>query len=177
MRRSSLPTAKLESALNAILPGDLRVRRAREAPLDFDVRRDARSRLYRYTATTRHDPCRRLYTHRLRGRPEIGPMRAAARLLLGSHDFTAFSAGRIAGSPRRRILRLSIASTGTDIVFRIEADGFLRHMARLIVGTLLRAGTGRIRVSEVKRILAERDRRRAGPAAPACGLALERVRY
>jgi tRNA pseudouridine38-40 synthase len=108
-------------------------------------------------------------------------MRAACRGLVGTHDFAAFQgAGSIVSSTDRTIRRLEWADGGgydLPLVMRIEGDGFLRHMVRNIVGTLVEVGIGRWPASRVEAILSSRDRSQAGPTAPAQGLFLVGVEY
>jgi tRNA pseudouridine38-40 synthase len=108
-------------------------------------------------------------------------MRSAAAGLVGTHDFAAFQgAGSIVSSTERTIRRLEWDDGGgydLPLVMRIEGDGFLRHMVRNIVGTLVEVGIGRWAASQVGAILSSGDRSQAGPTAPAHGLFLVRVDY
>jgi tRNA pseudouridine38-40 synthase len=105
-------------------------------------------------------------------------MRLAAAILEGTHDFSAFrSSGCSARSPVRTLKRLTIQKSGEFIEIQLEADAFLMHMARNIVGTLVDVGSGRYTVKDVKRILLSLDRREAGRIAPANGLCLVEVFY
>jgi tRNA pseudouridine38-40 synthase len=108
-------------------------------------------------------------------------MRGASMLLVGKHDFAAVQgAGSVVNSTDRTIRNLEWADGGgydLPLVMRIEGDGFLRHMVRNIVGTLVEVGTGRWPASQVQRILTSGDRAQAGPTAPAHGLFLVRVDY
>ncbi len=105
-------------------------------------------------------------------------MKRAAQHLLGTNDFSAFrSASCTAKDPVKTIYRLEIHQRGKDIVFLIEADGFLRHMVRTIVGTMVEVGRGYLRPDDVKQILESKDRGRAGPTAPPQGLFLLEVTY
>jgi tRNA pseudouridine38-40 synthase len=106
-------------------------------------------------------------------------MAAAARQLLGSHDFSSFqAAGSSARSPVRALLRAEVdGRAGAEVEFHLEGTGFLRHMVRNIVGTLLQVGQGRRAPGSLREVLAARDRAAAGPTAPARGLTLVEVRY
>src|SRR5262249_35473886 len=112
---------------------------------------------------------------------DLDAMRRASMVLVGAHDFAAFQgAGSVASSTDRVVRGIEwIEGSGYDLplVMRIEGDGFLRHMVRIIVGTVVEVGTGRWPVSQVEAALASRDRSRAGPTAPAQGLFLVRVDY
>ncbi len=103
-------------------------------------------------------------------------MREAARLFVRTADFTAFSSNRDR-SPVRTVTRSELRRSGDEIVYTIEAQGFLRYMVRTIVGTLLEVGRGRIRPADIEEIFGRKDRSLAGPTAPARGLTLVRVDY
>jgi tRNA pseudouridine38-40 synthase len=103
-------------------------------------------------------------------------MRQAARLFVRTDDFTAFSSNRDR-SPVRTVTRSEIRKTGPEIVYTIEAGGFLRYMVRTIVGTLIEVGRGRIPPGQVEEIFSRKDRTLAGPTAAAKGLTLVRVDY
>jgi tRNA pseudouridine38-40 synthase len=109
---------------------------------------------------------------------DLAAMREAARLLVGRHDFEAFTvADRETKTSVRELRRLDVDREGEEIVVSAEADGFLRAMVRTLAGTLLAVGDGRIRVETVAEALAARRRELAGPTAPAAGLTLVRVDY
>jgi tRNA pseudouridine38-40 synthase len=105
-------------------------------------------------------------------------MRAAARHLVGRHDFVSFQArGAFVRDTVRTIQRLELTTIGDEIQIECDGDGFLRHMVRAIAGTLAEVGTGLRPASSISAILEARDRRVAGATAPACGLTLLGVRY
>src|SRR5439155_17587429 len=123
-------------------------------------------------------PFLRRYTHRVAPLPELEPLREAARCLVGRHDFTSFCAAASEVEQKVRcVTRLQIRRAGPLVLVEITADGFLHSMVRIIVGTLLEVAAGRLRPEEVRGILAARDRKAAGPTAPARGLFLTRVTY
>jgi tRNA pseudouridine38-40 synthase len=165
-------------ALNAVLPDDVRVFSLEEASPDFHARRSARSKLYRYRIARASQPSpldRRFVLHwpyPLR----LGKMREAAGLFARTADFTAFSSNRDR-SPVRTVTRSELRRSGGEIVYTIEAAGFLRYMVRTIVGTLLEVGRGRISPEDVEEIFRRGDRSLAGPTAAAKGLTLVRVDY
>src|SRR4029453_7498229 len=111
----------------------------------------------------------------------LDAMREASLGMVGPHDFAAFQGGGAVGASTSRTIRLLEWEDGggydLPLIMRIEGDGFLRHMVRNIVGTLVEVGTGRWPASKVEAILASRDRSQAGPTAPAQGLFLVRVEY
>lgn len=165
-------------ALNAVLPPDVRVFSLEEAPPGFHARRSARSKLYRYRIVhaPQASPLDRRYVLHWPYPLKLGAMREAARLFVRTADFTAFSSNRDR-SPVRTVTRSEIRRSGDEIVYTVEAQGFLRYMVRTIVGTLLEVGRGRIRPADIEEIFGNRDRSLAGPTAPARGLTLVRVDY
>ena len=174
----------LRRALNASLPRDIVVRHAEEVSPEFDARRSARSRTYRYSILCRDHPSALLARHSLYVPHllEFAAMAQAAELVVGTHDFSAFCAGTgagtgAAGTPVRTVLQASWRPEGDLWHFEITANAFLQHMVRILVGTLLEVGRGKHRSSHVRDVLASRDRRRAGKTAPPHGLCLVEVHY
>ena len=168
------------AALNARLPRDVRVLAVRSVPGDFDARRAARLKRYGYLLGTNRVPSpflRGLAWHV--GRVlDASAMRRAASALRGKHDFSAFCAAP--GRDRDpvcivRAVRVVVRGGQTGVL--MSADAFLHHMVRNVVGTLVEVGLGRRQPGWVGEVLAGRDRRAAGPTAPACGLYLMRVLY
>jgi tRNA pseudouridine38-40 synthase len=172
------PTAL--AALNARLPPDIRVLAARAAPPAFDARRAARLKRYGYLLDTGPVawPFLRGHTWHV-GRPLDGEaMARALRFLLGEHDFAAFCAapGR-ERDPTCTVRAARVVERRGQVGILISADAFLHHMVRNVVGTLVEVGLGRRPAEWVTEVLAGRDRRLAGPTAPAHGLHLLRVLY
>jgi tRNA pseudouridine38-40 synthase len=169
------------SALNGVLPRDLRVLESVEAPEGFDARRDATSRTYRYRLLTRTvaSPFERgralHWPHRL----ERGVLDRCAAALLGAHDFTAFTPTQTDHVRfERHVLRSEWVEAGGEILeFWIEADSFMRHMVRVLVGTMLAVAGGRIPEEAFGQLLDGRPREEAGDTAQAHGLYLEHVSY
>ena len=171
---------RFAQALNAHLPADIRVLRAAEMQAGFHARFDARSRSYRYEILNRPAPSA-LLRHRAYHVPEptdVQAMRRALAPLAGRHDFAAY---RASGSQTRTtvctILAADCRRKGSRLWITITADRFLRHMVRLIVGTLVRFGTARLPEDAPAAYLLDRASRRSGPAVPAHGLYLLRVDY
>ena len=105
-------------------------------------------------------------------------MREGAKYLLGNHDFSSFRAAACqAKSPIKTLDKIDIHKNGDEIIFEVEAKSFLHHQVRNIVGTLKMVGDGSITPSDIKIILEAKDRRKAGPTAPACGLYLNKIWY
>jgi len=180
---SALPAGTLLRALNATLPPQVRVLGAEEVAGGFHARFSALAKTYEYRLVNAPLVSAFLYRYVWHVPPplDIAAMRAAAAPLAGRHDFAAFQgAGSGAASSVRTVLDLGWQDGGgfdLPLVFRITGDGFLRHMVRNIVGTLVEVGAGRTPVGQVETILASRDRTQAGPTAPAHGLFLTVVRY
>jgi tRNA pseudouridine38-40 synthase len=169
---------ELQRALNAVLPGDVRVLSLCKATSDFNARIRARSKVYRYRIINARpiSPFLVRYVLHWPGPLDTTKMSAAARLFVREGDFTAFSSNRLL-RPVRRVLRSEIRKKGNEIVYTIEANGFLRYMVRTIVGTLLEVGRGRMKPEQIEEIFRQNKRSLAGPTAPARGLCLVRVIY
>lgn len=172
----------LQAAMNAHLPQDLALWALEEAP-DFHPRYDARSRVYRYqiVQAAQRQPLLRRYAWWIATSLRFEAMQAAASALIGEHDFGAF--GRAPrGENTVRIVYQSNWSAEERaeralLTYRIEANAFLHHMVRRLVGTMVEVGRGRLSVEEFIAILRSRDRTLARQMAPAHGLVLESVRY
>lgn len=177
---TSIPVDRLPYALNRLLPPDIVVQGAGEAEAGFHARFSARSKVYRYTIWRAPfpSPFLRRYAWHRPGDLDVGGMMRAAAHLVGRRDFSALAgAGRPVRDAVRTVLRCEVAPAPSRLLIRVEADGFLYKMVRNIVGTLVEVGRGRWEAERIPLILASRDRRQAGPTAPACGLCLEDVRY
>lgn len=151
----------------------------RRAPEGFNARRSATAREYRYRIHTGPwpDPFEARFVWHRPGELAVTPMRAAARTILGEHDFASFCRRPQSGGTVRRLERLSIARVGDRIDISARANAFLHQMVRALVGTLVSVGDGRLDARAVHEILVERDRLRTPQMAPAHGLTLERVIY
>lgn len=177
---SKIPLEKIQQALNSLLPDDIVIVKVDEAGPDFHARFDAKSKLYRYLIVNRNYPSAFLrkqsyfYPYPL----DVDLMRREAKCLVGRHDFRSFQASdKIGRSSIRTVKQIKIKNSKGMITIDIEADGFLYNMVRNIVGTLVEVGRGRFSAGSTKRILSLKDRRKAGPTAPACGLCLIKVNY
>jgi tRNA pseudouridine38-40 synthase len=172
--------ARMRRALNAMLAPEVVVLDARPAPDGFDARRSATAREYGYRIDVGEvpDPFTAAFVWHRPGELALAPMRAAARHLVGEHDFASFCRAPKDGAPTvRRLERLAVSRAGDRIEISARANAFLHQMVRSLVGTLVAFGEGRIDPDDVPSILAARDRSRAGPVAPPHGLTLERVVY
>jgi len=171
---------RLLRSLNGVLPDDVAVRSLEMAPAGFDARRDARSRTYRYRVLARPAPSP-FERNRALWWPQVldeGVLGQCAATLVGTHDFTAFTPTQTEHVRfERDVLGAEWGRAGDVLEFRIEADTFMRHMVRILVGTMLEVGAGRRDVSGFVALLAGAPRDSAGPTAEPHGLFLERVSY
>ena len=188
---AGIDPAALARAVNARLPADIRVVESAAAADSFHARFDAVAKSYRYRLA--HGPVTspflRRYAWHVRDGLDAGAMAEAGRMLVGEHDFAAFQAagGSVRTTVRtlfdltvRRVSPGAWAETDGGVgstVIEVSGSGFLRHMVRTIVGTLVEVGRGRWGPVEVEQVLGGADRRAAGPTAPARGLFLTAVRY
>ena len=169
---------ELERALNALLPAAIRVVSLRRAPDRFDARKSAKSKIYQYRILNAPivSPFDFRYVLHWPGPLDADGMARAAGLFVREADFSAFSSNRLL-HPVRRIVRSEVRRRGREIIYTIEANGFLRYMVRTIVGTLLEVGRGRMEPLQVEELFRLNERRLAGQTAPAKGLCLIKVRY
>ena len=175
-----LPLAGLRRGLNSRLPDEIRVMEASEAAPGFHARGDARSKEYRYRMTRAEvvSPFDAPFVTPIHGLVDVSAMRRAAGHLLGRHDFTSFCPANCEQENRVRTVTVAhLEERGDELVFTVCAGGFLRHMVRTIVGTLLAVGKGIFAPDDLGAILRARDRRAAGACAPARGLTLIKVFY
>jgi len=174
------PASAWVRGVNALLPPPCAVTWAHEVAEDFHARYSAVSRSYRYILL--NDPVRPAAAHARVGwfhlPLDLEKMRNAARLLIGEHDFSAFrSAECQARSPVRTVKRFDLVRSGTYVVFDVQANAFLHHMVRNIVGCLVYVGKGKFPPEWLGELLAGRERTRAAPTFAAAGLYLAQVEY
>ncbi|MCX7982578.1 MAG: tRNA pseudouridine(38-40) synthase TruA [Syntrophales bacterium] len=179
--QSLLPTNNILRGMNSLLPLDIAVKKVEEVDERFHARFDAKSKVYLYYIC--NQPTRSAIFHRYVWTVpfplQVEAMQGCIPYLEGCHDFTSFSALDTGVTNRvRTIMRLEISVPKPGLIkIEIEADGFLRHMVRTIVGTLVEVGKGRLDPLGVKDILHSKDRAAAGPTAPPQGLFLKEVKY
>jgi tRNA pseudouridine38-40 synthase len=167
-------------SINGVLPRDIAVRDLTAVHADFDPRRHAVQRAYRYRIWAA--PVRSPFVERTAWHvPEpldVAAMGEAAGALVGVHDFASFQAADNVPRPSvRQVEASTVARAGDLVLFRIVANAFVRHMVRNVVGQLVEVGRGRFPAGGMTELLAARDRTRAAPTAPPHGLFLEWVRY
>jgi tRNA pseudouridine38-40 synthase len=172
--------ARLQRGLNALCGPGIVARKVGPVAEDFDPRRDARSRRYEYRIHNAPwpSPFTRRYSWHVHRPLDAAAMAEAAAALVGEHDFSSFQAADCdAENPVRRVFQSTCETAGDEIVYRVGATAFLRHMVRNVVGTLVEVGASERGRDEFLTLLATRDRSRAGATAPPHGLCLVRVDY
>ncbi|MDE3180940.1 MAG: tRNA pseudouridine(38-40) synthase TruA [Acidobacteriota bacterium] len=185
-----IPAGNLCRALNNILPPEIRIMKASDAPEGFHARRSASAKVYRYRILQAQicPPMMARFVCHFPAQLDVQGMAEAASWLEGVHDFTSFAgatqnavaAGPKAGASAIRHIyhsRISPAKSLPMLTYEVRGSGFLYHMVRNIAGTLIEVGQGNFRPDDIPRILAAQDRSKAGPTAPAEGLCLVRVEY
>lgn len=172
--------SKVAFALNARLPEDIRVVRSEEVAEDFHPRFQKTIKTYEYHILNRThpDPVGRLYEYHVYGILDDRKMDEASKYLIGEHDFASFcAAGSSAKTTVRTIYDAGVKREGDRVIFHITGNGFLYNMVRIIVGTLVYVGQGRIEPSAMLEIIEARNRKAAGPTAIAKGLVLKEICY
>ncbi len=179
----TVPMERLPLALSAHLPEDICVFDAQAVPSAFHARYDVKEKEYLYRFYNRpirspFEEGRSMHVPRVLDEGAIGKMDLAAKSLCGTHDFAAYMAqGSKIKDTVRTITHASVTKEGDVVLFRVAANGFLYNMVRILAGTLLDVGLGKLLPAEVEAITASADRTRAGATLPACGLYLNRVIY
>jgi tRNA pseudouridine38-40 synthase len=179
--QSRMDIHTIQRALNSLLPPDIVIQEIEEVDEGFHARKHSKSKVYEYRILNRNlrSAFHRGYAWYIPQKLNLTEMKKATQGLIGEHDFSSF---RSVGTPTRTAVRRVIRAEwkrGRDgiVRFEIEANGFLKQMVRAIVGTLVEVGKGRIRASDFRKIMNSRDRKNAGPTAPAQGLFLKEVKY
>lgn len=176
----TLPLRAFTDGLNSLLPRDIAIRGGEEMPAAFHPRFDAVGKHYRYTIFTGRyrSPLQRLYAWHLHRPLDIAAMRRAADHLVGEKDFAAFrGAGCAAKTTIRRVDAVDIDAAGEFIRVDVRGSGFLKHMVRMMVGTLVEVGVGRLSPDDVPAFFAPSGSLAKGVTAPAHGLCLVEVYY
>ena len=174
-----IPLFNIRMGLNSILPDDVRILECSNAPEGFHAQFSARGKMYRYRVLNRDNPTA-IDRHRvwhLRHPLDVDVMEEAAEYLRGKHDFTSFKSTGDDRTSVRDIRKLVVRKEGDLITMDFEANGFLTHMVRNIVGALTRVGSGKMTPWELKEFLELKRRKDAPKKAPPQGLTLECVYY
>ena len=180
MLGESRETKSLQISLNAVLPSDIRIMNLKRTRALFHAQRDASRKRYAYRIYNGSvlSPFLSDYVLHYRAKLDWDQMRKASQILVGRHDFSGFTSSRCRVSSKvRTVIRSEILRSGYFLWYRIEGDGFLHHMVRNIVGTLLEIGICKRDSQDPHNIIRNRDRSLAGPTAPAHALCLDRVWY
>ncbi len=177
---TTLSPEKIRDYMNRYLPEDISVQEVRMASERFHARYRAVGKTYCYTCFDgKIKPVfNRKYVTLLNAPVQVAPMQEAAQYLQGEHDFRSFCGNaKMKKSTVRNVDSIEIVRKGEYIYFNFHGDGFLQNMVRIMVGTLLEVGGGRMTPQQVQEILLAKDRKQAGPTAPPQGLTLVRIDY
>ena len=177
---ATIPGEKFSFALNTILPSDIRVVDSRQVRPDFHPRHCDSEKTYEYRIlnTKMPIPTERLYTYHYSFPLDIELMNEGAQYLIGEHDFTSFcNVESQALSHVRTVKDINVRREGDIVVISVTGNGFLYNMVRIIAGTLIQIGRGKGEPKDVLDMLEKKDRRAAGPTAPACGLFLIKYKF
>lgn len=181
LTRTKIDPESLQRGLNSLIPDDIHIKKADYVPLNFHSRYSVKSKVYEYRIWVRKEPniFLRNFVWHIGSELDLEKMERSLSLLVGKHDFSSFqSTGSGNLDPVREMITSEIGGPEDGIITLVfEANGFLRHMVRNIVGTVVDVGRGRINLNEFNDIFQSRDRKRAGMKAPAQGLFLKMVRY
>ena len=179
--RSGIEPSSMRRGLNSLLPDDILIRRIEYVPLDFHSRYSVKSKTYEYRIWNRKDAniFLRNYTWHIRDELDIEAMKKSLSMLIGRHDFSSFkSSGSGNIDPVREMIRAELHGPEKGVLsFLFEADGFLRHMVRNIMGTVVELGKRKISLDEFKEIFQSKERIKAAVKAPPQGLFLKMVTY
>ena len=177
---SNIPIEKLALAINSQLKNTIIIKKAEEVDERFHSRYNAKHKTYRYIIN--NSPCGTAIYRNLEYcfpiKLDVAKMQEAAKYFEGEHDFKAFkSSGTSAKNSVRTIYNASVKQEGEKIIIELTGNGFLYNMVRIISGTLLDVGLQKIKPEEIKNIIEEKDRQKAGKTLPAHGLYLVEVKY
>ena len=176
-----IPAEKLALALNTKLADDIRITESLEVAADFHPRKNVIDKTYEYHINTAKIPfpTDRLYSHNVKHNLDIKAMREAAKFIEGRHDFTSFCSAKTDKEDKvRTVFQIDVEEAlRSELIIRVRGDGFLYNMVRIIAGTLVKVGEGKIRPDEIPSIIERKDRGHLGTTLPAKGLFLMGIRY
>ena len=176
---SQMPCDEILSGLRMYLPEDIGVYSCKDVSPRFHARLNAKEKTYCYRVWNTDDPCvfERRYVHKDVRQFDLSVMQEAANYLVGTHDFSAFCSNKhMKKSTVRAIKSFDIERVGNELRFTVTGNGFLQHMVRIMVGTLLEIGAGSMEPDRISTLFGQ-AREASGPAVPACGLCLMEVTY
>jgi len=177
---SGIPDEKLAYALNTMLPADIRVRRSMSAQSDFHARFQAKGKIYRYLIHNSPHASAMWRNHRAHVMYDldVDKMNREVQAMIGTHDFAPFAAsGSIVKDTVRTIYNARVVRRGDKVMLLVHGNGFLYNMVRILAGTLISVGTGKLEEGAIERALQSMSRLDLGVTAPAHGLTLMRVFY
>lgn len=177
---STIPADKFREAINARLPEDVSIIKSEEVDENFHARYSSKGKTYSYTIINRYERLSlgHQYLYHYRYKLDMEKMNEACTYFVGKHDFSAFmSPGSSIKTTVRTIHDIHIQKNGDKIIIYVTGDGFLYNMVRIIVGTLLKIGNGKLEPEDIPQIIEEKNRKRAGMCVPPNGLVLEKVFY
>ena len=177
---ANIPPEKFYKALNTFLPDAVKATASEKASDGFNACRSAKRKTYEYGlyVSDTESPLKERYATRVYGDIDVGKMQAAARVIVGEHDFKAFSAtGSSAKTTVRTVYGISVERNGADIKIRITGNGFLYNMVRVTAGALVKAGRGELDGKDIEKAFVTGDRTLLGETLPAKGLCLVSVEY
>lgn len=176
-----IPAEKLALALNTKLADDIRIMESLEVAADFHPRKDVIDKTYEYHINTAKIPfpTDRLYSYNVKHKLDIEAMREAAKYIEGRHDFTSFCSAKTDKEVKvRTVFQIDVEEAlRSELIIRVRGDGFLYNMVRIIAGTLVKVGEGKILPDEIPPIIERKDRGHLGTTLPAKGLFLMGIRY
>ena len=166
------------NGLNGLLPDDIVIKRIEEVDLNFNSRYNAKSRLYKYRIYLGRTAIWRKYVWEVLYSLNLENILEATKKIQGEHDFSSFCVAESTKDNNAcRVFSAIWEKSSDELIFKIEADRFLHAMVRSLAGTLIEVGRGYFSVSDFVNIMEAKDRKKAGPTAPACGLYLIEVKY
>ena len=177
---SKIPTARFREAINTKLPDDIAILLSEEVDESFHARYNTKGKKYSYTIINRLEKVaiERNFSYHVKDNLNVDKMKKACEYFIGTHDFSAFkSTGSSVKTSIRTIYDIHIEVNNEKIKLIVHGNGFLYNMVRIIVGTLVEVGRGKISCSQVQEAIESGDRKATGPCAPANGLVLEEVYY
>ncbi|KGN00926.1 pseudouridine synthase [Clostridium botulinum] len=178
---SSVPPSKFKYAINSKLPKDIVIKKSSEVSLDFHARFHSKGKKYVYTILNREEPptIDRNVMYHFNKYLDVDDMKEASKYFIGAHEFDSFykKSGSSVKSTLRTIYYCDVTKCEDVIKFTVIGEGFLYNMVRIMAGTLIEAGIGRIKPEDIKSIILAKDRERAGRSLPPQGLCLQEVLY